>query len=104
MMGGMTLAPACSAGVGGFGSGLGGFGGFGLIGLILNLVITVGLIVGLVLLIAWLWRRVNPSGQSWSVPQTPRGTGASPKEILQARYAQGEISREHYQQMLADLS
>jgi hypothetical protein len=29
MMGGMTLAPACSAGVGGFGSGLGGFGAGG---------------------------------------------------------------------------
>jgi len=104
MMGGMTLGPAGCAGVGGFGSGFGGLGGFGLIGLILNLVIAVGLIVGLVLLIAWLWRRVNPSGQSWSVPQNPRGTGTSPKEILQARYAQGEITRDQYQQMLADLS
>jgi hypothetical protein len=47
--------------MGGFGSGVGGFGGFGLIGIVLNLVITVGLIVGLVLLIAWLWRRINPS-------------------------------------------
>jgi len=56
-----------------------------------------------VLLIAWLWRRVNPSGQSWSVPQNPRGIGTSPKEILQARYAQGEITRDQYQQMLADL-
>jgi predicted lipid-binding transport protein (Tim44 family) len=53
MMGGM---------MGGFGSGFGGFGGFGLIGIVLNLVITVGLIVGLVLLIAWLWRRINRSG------------------------------------------
>jgi uncharacterized membrane protein len=34
---------------------------------------------------------------------TPRAE-MSPKEILQARYARGEITREQYQQMLADLS
>jgi len=95
MMGGM---------MGGFGSGFGGFGGLGLIGLILNLVITVGLIVGLVLLVVWLWRRVNPTGQPLAAPQNPVGAGASPRDILQARYARGEITREQYQQMLADLS
>ena len=89
--------------MGGFGSGFGGFGGFGLIGIVLNLVITVGLIVGLVLLIAWLWRRVNPSGQTFATPQSQVGAVASPREILQTRYARGEITREQYQQMLADL-
>ena len=102
-MGGMTLAPACSAGVGGFGSGFGVFGGFGLIGMILNLVIAVGLIVGLALLIAWLWRRVNSDGQA-RVAQQPATTEASAKEILQVRYARGEITREQYQQMVVDLS
>lgn len=95
MMGGMA---------GGFGSGFGGFGGLGLIGIILNLVITVGLIVGLVLLVVWLWRRVNPAGQMVAAPQNPTRTGTSPKEILQTRYAGGEITREQYQQMLTDLS
>ena len=44
--------------MGGFGSGFGSFGGFGLIGMILNLAIGVGLIVGLVVLILWLWRQL----------------------------------------------
>lgn len=90
--------------MGGFCPGLGGFAGFGLIGLILNLAVTFGLIVGLVLLIAWLWRRANASGQGWPGNQQPAATEASPKEILQVRYAQGEITREQYQQMVVDLS
>jgi putative membrane protein len=92
MMGGM---------MGGFGS---GFGGFGLIGLVLNLVFTVGLMVGLVLLIAWLWRRVNPGGQTFAAPQSQVGAVALPREVLQTRYVRGEITREQYQRMLADLS
>lgn len=87
--------------MGGFGS---GFGGLGLIGLILNLAITVGLIVGLVLLIAWLWRRVNQDGQGLTTLRQSGRIETSPREILQVRYAQGEITREQYQQMLADLS
>ena len=88
----------------GFGLGCSGFGGLGLIGLILNLVITIGLIVGLVLLVVWLWRRVNPTGQPLAASQSPVGAEASPRDILQVRYARGEITREQYQQMLADLS
>jgi putative membrane protein len=103
MMGGMTLAPACSAGVGGFGSGYGGFGGLGLLGMVLNLAITVGLIVGVVLLIAWLWRRVNPGMGTPAAAQSAAAL-ASPKEIAQIRYARGEINRDQYQEMLADLS
>ncbi len=54
--------------MGGFGSGFGsGFGGLGLIGMFVNLAITLAFIVGLVLLVAWLWRRVNPgeAGRCW---------------------------------------
>jgi putative membrane protein len=90
--------------MGGMMGGFGSFGGFGLIGLVLNLVFTVGLIVGLILLIAWLWRRVNLNGQVLTAPQAQVGTEAPPRDILQARYARGEITREQYQQMLADLS
>ncbi len=90
--------------MGGFGSGWGGFGAFGLVGMILNLVISIGLIVGVVLLIAWLWRRVNPDGGRPAMAQPAGGPMVSPKEILQVRYARGEITREQYQQMLVDLS
>jgi putative membrane protein len=94
MMGGM---------MGGFGSGFGGFGGFGLIGMILNLVIGVGLIVGLVVLILWLWRQLNPGGQTWVAAQHGVEAANSSKEILRARYAGGEIDREQYLLMLTDL-
>ncbi len=88
-----------------FGSGFGyGFGGLGLIGTLVNLAITLAFIVGLVLLVAWLWRRVNPGGggQVWATSQVK--AGPSPKDVLQTRYVQGEITREQYQQMLADLN
>ena len=79
----MTLAPAlrsgASAGVGGFG--VGDFGTFGWIGMILNWVIMIGLIVGVVLLIAWLVKRVDASGQAAKTT-----LGASPREVLQLRY------------------
>jgi putative membrane protein len=78
-----------------------GFGGLGLVGMILNLVITLGVIVGIVMLVVWLVRRVGSEG-----PGSQRAGGGQlpPREILQVRYARGEITREQYQQMLTDLS
>ena len=65
--------------------------GFGWIGLILN----VAIIVGIVILIVWAVKRFT-SG-------TLSPNGQTPREILQARYARGEITRDQYQQMLQDL-
>ncbi len=76
--------------------GFGMMGGFGLIGLIINIAI----IVGIVLLVVWAVRR--SSGGMNHLNQSA-GT-QSPREILQARYARGEITREQYQQMVNDLS
>ena len=76
--------------------GFGMMGGFGLIGLIIN----IALIVGIVVLVVWAVKR-NTGGAS-NLNQ-PSG-GQSPREILQARYARGEITRDQYQQMLSDLS
>ena len=39
-----------------------GFGGFGWISMILNWIIIIGFIVGLVLLIVWLARKISPNG------------------------------------------
>jgi len=78
--------------------------GYGFGGMFVAVVITLVLIAGLVLLVAWLSRRVNPGGQAPAALQPQVKTGASSREILQTRYAQGEITREQYQQMLADLS
>ncbi len=66
--------------------------GLGLIGLLFNLLIVVGVVV----LIVWAVRRFSEPGSR------PAG-GQTPREIVQARYARGEITREQYQQMLDDL-
>lgn len=76
--------------------GFGMMGGFGLIGLIVN----VAIIVGIVLLIVWAVKRFSGGTANWNQPSGNQ----SPREILQARYARGEITREQYQQMLNDLS
>lgn len=86
------------------GSGFGGFGTFGLIGGILNLVITVGVIIGVVVLVIWLVRRLGQEGGvSAATLSNPSGT-ASPHEVVQLRYAHGEITREQYQEILAVLN
>lgn len=78
----------------------GSLGTFGWIGMILNLVVTVAVIVGAVWLVIWLMRRAGANGGaafgSTAAPQSPR-------EIVQSRYARGEISREEYEQIKADL-
>lgn len=75
--------------------GYGMMGGFGLLGLIFNLVI----IIGIVILIVWAAKRFAGGSTNWNQPSASQ----SPREILQARYARGEITREQYQQMLSDL-
>ncbi len=74
------------------GWGYGMMGAYGLIGMLFNLL----LIVGVVVLVVWAVRRFSERGS--------QGSGAgSAREILQVRYAKGEITREQYQQMLKDL-
>lgn len=80
-----------------------GFGAFGWIGMILNFVITIGLVVGIVLLVVWLVRRVSANDQKSSSSFGQSSSQPTPREILQIRYARGEISRDEYQQMLADI-
>ncbi len=78
---------------------LGNFGVWGSIGLILNLVFAIGLLAGLTLLVLWAIRHA----------QMPAITGPdaagqpTAKEIIQAQYARGEITREEYDQMRQDL-
>ena len=81
---------------------LGAFGSWGWIAMIIGTVFWLALIVGIVLLIVFAIRRSNRTSASMSTyPVTGQSTA---KEILQARYARGEITREQYQQMLDDLS
>ena len=74
-----------------FGS-LGGFG-WGWVGLLFNLAILAGIAA------LGIWA-INRFSKNFNQP--PGGQG--PHEIIQARYARGEITREQYQQMSSDLS
>ena len=82
--------------------GLGFWGtGYGWLDLLLNLVITLVAIIGIVLLIAWLVRRIFPAYELTG------GRGRSlltAKEVLQARYARGDLNRKQYKKMLSDLA
>ena len=74
----------------GFGMGLGG----GLVMVLFWLVLIVGVV--------WLVRGFFPSGQQPPAPSTRLEPSAD--EILNQRYARGEISKEQYEQMRRDLS
>jgi putative membrane protein len=80
-----------------------GWGSWGWIGLILNLAITLGVIVGIVVLVVWLARQTSPAS-SGSMLRYPTQSQPTAREILQARYARGEINREEFRQMLSDVS
>ena len=78
-----------------------GWGNFGWLGMVLGLIINIGLIVGVVSLVVWLVQRVSTPNQA---PYAPVGGSLGPHEILQARYARGEITRDQYLEILADIS
>ncbi len=85
--------------------GFGGMGSWGLFGGLFGWVLTVGLLVGLVFLGAWLWRRFGTAAEGnglWAHPPATRPPSAL--DILQARYARGELTREEFQMMLQDLA
>jgi putative membrane protein len=76
--------------------GWGGYGGFGmgLFGWLFMLVFWGLIIVGLVLVVRWLWDHGRPGA----------GAGDAPLEILKRRYARGEISKEEFDRMKQDLA
>jgi putative membrane protein len=74
--------------------------GFGGIVMILGLLITVAVLIGLVLLVVWAVRR---NGSSANLSPDQASGNQSAKDIAQARYAKGEITREEYQQIISDL-
>ena len=75
--------------------GMHGFGGMGLFGGWIGLLLNLAILVGVVLLIVWAVKRSTNGNVSSS--------GPTPREIVQARYARGDITREQYQQLLSDL-
>ncbi len=75
------------------------FGQYGWIGMLISMLIWILVIGGLVWLVVWAVRRSGAGNYNTNLP-----AGPSAKEIVQQRYARGEISREQYQQLLEDLN
>ncbi len=74
---------------------LGNFDAWDLIGWGFTLIIWIGLLVALALLAVWIIRRAGVPART--VPYATAQPAA--REILQARYARGEITREEFQDM-----
>jgi putative membrane protein len=72
--------------------------GFGMFGLLVMLLFWAGLVV----LAAWLVRALFPHDGRHAAPAAGRGQDA--REILNRRYARGEITREQYELMKQDLA
>lgn len=67
--------------------------------MLFGLFFTVAIIAGIVLLVVWAARGFRGGfGDGFHPPASQ-----TPREVLQARYARGEITRDQYQQMLEDL-
>jgi putative membrane protein len=79
-----------------------GMGGYGLFGII-NLVFTLAVLAGFALLAVWAVRRFT-SGGGTTGSAGRSSADLTPREIVQQRYARGEITREQYKSMLDDLS
>ncbi len=75
----------------------------GWVGLVLNLVIVAAIIVGVILLIVSVVRRNNQPVVSGQVTPAQPPAAPNPRDIAQTRYARGEITRDEYMQILADL-
>lgn len=80
----------------------GGFGmGGWIFGSIMMLVVVALVVVGIVLLVRGLAGRHDRDGAGY--PQTPGGASGSALQILEERYARGEIDQEEFLRRKADL-
>jgi len=75
------------------------YGGLGWISMVIHLVISVALITGVIFLVIWIVRQFRNGGPSREL----KGNSPSAVEIAKERYAKGEINREEFQKLMADL-
>ncbi len=75
--------------------------GLGYLVMLVGAVVAILLLIGLVWLVVWAVRR---SGSGAGGTFGGSASAQTPKEVLQMRYARGEITREQYQQMMQDLN
>lgn len=82
---------------------LGGFAGLGIVGSILNLVLSAGLIIGLVIFLVWAVRRLGTGSMGFNATSSRSNSLDNPLEILKLRYAKGEITQNEYLDIKKDL-
>ncbi|MBN1402690.1 MAG: SHOCT domain-containing protein [Anaerolineae bacterium] len=87
-------------------------GGWGLLGGLFGLFLFLLVVAAVIVLVVWLVRRSASAGSSTAHGQAPTARDVAPtardvaptaREILAQRYARGEITREEYLSMRADL-
>jgi putative membrane protein len=81
----------------------GSFGSFGLMGGLIGLLFNIAILVGLVLLVVWVVQKFAGSSSRSSQAISSRQS-SSAREILDMRYARGELTRDEYQTMLHDIT
>ncbi len=74
-----------------------GFGSWGIIGMILNLLFTLLILGGIILLVYWIIKQFVPGSASFE-------SKSKALEILKERYAKGEISEKEYKRMKKELT
>ena len=74
------------------------FSGWGLIWMIFVFIFIAAIIIGTILLIVWLVKRVNYTGESF------KAKGSNALEILKERYARGEITKKEFEIMKKGIS
>jgi uncharacterized membrane protein len=77
---------------------------YGWSGLVLNVILILGVIIGIIMLIIWLVRTTSSNQYRAGEGSAQIDKPLSAREILQIRYVSGEIDREKYQEMLEDIS
>ncbi|HEB12104.1 MAG TPA: SHOCT domain-containing protein [Actinobacteria bacterium] len=75
--------------------------GFGIIGMLFGLFITLLFVVGIIVLIIWIVKQFAPGGTSGTTSSSTGGSNAL--DILEERFAKGEISKEEYADMKKEL-
>ena len=74
------------------------YGNYGWLGMIINLVLTIGMIIAIVFFVIWIIKELN----NINTGNQKKGS-SSAIDIAKVRYAKGEITRDEYLNLLTDL-